>query len=174
MVRIVDANIQHAIAFAKLMVKVVGVDRLMSKVWGASIGHVEYTLHPLKTNMEANKQFGNWEDFHFWKGENLTVGRIPVNLFALSWFPILVYFCSSRLERICILFGNLADKFWMVLSESCGFIKTHHHSTLGDFTPCKNDARSFLCFQIHIPELAQFVAIPIMLKMDIQHNHVLM
>lgn len=70
LVRIVDANIQHAIAFAKLMVKVVGVSIDGPKVWGASIGHVEYTLHPLKTNNGSQQTVWKSGGFnHFWKGE---------------------------------------------------------------------------------------------------------
>ena len=63
-VRIVDANIQHAIAFAKLMVKV-WVDRCLRFV--ASID-VDYTLWK-QTWKPTNSLFR--EGFHFWKGFSL-------------------------------------------------------------------------------------------------------
>lgn len=98
MVRIVDANIQHAIAFAKLMVKVVG-EKSMDLRFEAHPLVTLSRLHPLKT-------------YHGSQQTVLDIGRISI-------FERVKHFTVDRIlvKLVCFI---LVSNFSILLQQPFG------------------------------------------------------
>ena len=150
-VRIVDANIQHAIAFAKLMVKAwVGrwarnncLRKQAPRLRFVASIDFDYTSE----NKHGSQQPVCLGRIFLFKSVIFTVDRSPVNLFALSWFPNSVHTCAARTCKFC-----------SILSVGKGSaLKWSFY--LGPFHGDSVAAR-FLCFQINLPQLASFWQFP--------------